>query len=96
MGMQVAECMEIAQKVFREDPYAENKLVGQHVTNFFGSCSQNELEKVKGPRKFSLIKAKVWPGLSAHAVALLPDMRAAPRSTPAVCDVHPELKSAVP
>lgn len=96
MGMQVAECMEIAQKVFREDPYAENKLVVQHITNFFGSRSQYELEKVKGPKKFSLIKAKVWPGLSAHAIALLPDMRAALRFPPAVCDVHPKVKSAVP
>lgn len=35
MGMQVAECMEIAQNVFREDPYVENELVVQHITNFF-------------------------------------------------------------
>ena len=48
MGMQVAECMEIAQKVFREDPYAENKLFVQHVTDFFGSRSQYELEKGQG------------------------------------------------
>lgn len=87
MGMQVAECTEIAQKVFREEPYAENKLIVQHITSFFGSSSQYQLEKVKGPKKFSMIKAKVWHGFLAHAVALLPDMRAPLQSTPPICKV---------
>lgn len=102
MGTQISECAEIAQKVFREDPYAENKMIVEHITNLFGGNSQYELEKVKGPKKLSLIKAKVWPGPSAHAIALPLDMheihhmRAALRLTPAVGDVHAIEMSAVP
>lgn len=91
MCMQVVERTEIAQKVFREEPYAENTLVVQNITTFFGCGSKYELEKVKGPKKFSLIKIKVWHDFSAHALALLPDIRAALQLTPAVCDVHPRV-----
>ena len=61
MGMQVADCAEIALKVFREDPMAERSTILRHLVAHHGSPSQFELEKVKGAKKVKLLKIKARP-----------------------------------